>query len=154
MKLLDILFRSLLGSGTTWSQAERKVFTNLGVSKIQWSDWKPHFIVEVNLDKNFVILQSESGKKYQIKSDKKTNQNLIKGIAENEFLPKYGSEFINEIRSWTYIYFRTKPVEYKVDLRAKLKPLNQTTEKRKKMYHKRNVIVTEFFIKNLMEKTK
>ena len=77
----------------------------------------------------------------------------MKGISENQFLPKYGTDFINEIKSWNFTYSRTKPTEYKVDLRAKLKPEDQTTEKRKKMYHKRNIVVSELVIKKLIEKT-
>ncbi|OBQ51763.1 hypothetical protein JJL45_11525 [Tamlana sp. s12] len=154
VKLLDILFRTLLGSGTTWNQAERKVFKDLGINKTDWINWKPHIIIEIDSEKNIVILKSESGNIFQIESDKKTIRNLIKGISENQFLPKYGSDFINEIRGWTYSYSRTKPAEYKIDLRAKLKPEDQTTEKRKKMYHKRNINVTKFFIKKLVEKTK
>ena len=111
-------------------------------------------IIEIDSEKNIVLLKSESGNIFQIESDKKTIRNLIKGISENQFLPKYGTDFINEIRGWTYSYSRTKPAEYKVDLRSKLKPEDQTTEKRKKMYHKRNINVTEFFIKKLIEKTK
>jgi hypothetical protein len=154
VKLLDILFRNLLGSNTTWNQAERKVFNDLGIKKTDWLNWKPHKIIEIDSEKNIVILKSESGKKFQIESDIKTIRNLIKGISENQFLPKYGTEFVNEIRGWTYSYSRTKPAEYKIDLRAKLKPEDQTTDKRKKMYHKRNINVSEFFIKKLIEKTK
>ncbi|WP_194768703.1 hypothetical protein, partial [Tamlana sp. I1] len=107
IKLLDILFRTLLGSGTTWNQAERKVFKDLGINKTDWINWKPHIIIEIDSEKNIVILKSESGNIFQIKSDKKTIRNLIKGISANQFLPKYGSDFINEIRGWTYSYSRT-----------------------------------------------
>lgn len=154
VKLLDILFRNLLGSNTTWYQAERKVFNDLGIKKTDWLNWKPHKIIEIDSKKNIVILKSESGNILHIESDKKTIRNLIKGISENQFLPKYGTDFINEIRFWTYSYHRNKPAEYKLDLRAKLKPEDQTTDKRKKMYHKRNINVSEFFIKKLIEKTK
>ena len=154
IKLLDILFRKLLGSNTTCNQAERKVFKDLNINKADWVKWKPHIIIEIDTEKNIVLLKSESGDIFQIESDKKTLRNLIKGISENQFLPKYGTDFINEIRGWTYSYSRTKPAEYIVDLRAKLKPEDQTTEKRKKMYHKRNINVTGFFIKKLIEKTK
>ncbi|TKD54411.1 hypothetical protein [Flavobacterium sp. ASW18X] len=152
-KLFDILFRFLLGSGTTWNQAKAKVHKELGISQAKIFAWKSHSIVEIDSKKNLVILKGENGKLIPIESDKKTTQNLIKGIAENQFLPKYGTDFINEIKSWNFEYYRTKPPEYKVDLRAKLKPEDQTTEKRKKMYHKRNIVVSEFFIKKLIEKT-
>ena len=82
-----------------------------------------------------MIIKSESGNVFQIESDKKTIRNLVKGISENQFLSKYGTDFVNEIRGWTYSYSRTKSAEYKVDLRAKLKLEDQTTQKRKKMYH-------------------
>ena len=153
IKLFDILFRFLLGSGTTWNQAKAKVQKELGISQARIFAWKPHSIVEIDSKKNVVILKSESGKILPIESDKKTIRNLMKGISENQFLPKYGTDFINEIKSWNFTYSRTKPTEYKVDLRAKLKPEDQTTEKRKKMYHKRNIVVSEFFIKKLIEKT-
>ena len=143
----------MLGSGTTWNQAQAKVHKKLGISQAEIFAWKPHSIVEIDSEKNIVTLKSESGKIIPIESDKKTTRNLIKGISENLFLPKYGTDFINEIKSWNFAYSRTKPTEYKVDLRAKLKPEDQTTEKRKKMYHKRNIVVTEFFIKKLIEKT-
>ena len=152
-KLFDILFRFLLGSGTTWNQAKAKVHKELGVSQAEIFAWKPHSIVEIDSDKNLVILKSESGKVLPIKSDKNTTQNLIKGVSENQFLPKYGTDFINEIKSWNFEYSRTKPPQFKADLRAKLKPEDQTTEKRKKMYHKRNIIVSDFFIKNLIRET-
>ena len=103
--------------------------------------------------KNLVKVKTENGKIIPIESDKKTTRNLIKGISENQFLPKYGTDFQNEIKSWNFSASLTKPPEFKVDLRARLKPENQTTEKRKKMYHKRNIIVTEYFIKNLIKKT-
>ena len=154
VKLLDILFRNLLGSNTTWYQAEQKILSDLGIKKTDFLNWKPHEIIRIDSEKCIVILRSEGGKEVQIESDKKTIRNLIEGISKNKFLPKYGTTFMNEIRGWTYAISRTKPAEYKVDLRAKLKPQDQTSEKRKKMYHKRNVIVTEFFIKNLVEKTK
>jgi len=153
-KLLEILFRFLLGSGTTWNHAKAKVHKELGVSQATISAWKSHSIVKIDSKKNIVILKAENGKTYSIESDKKTTRNLIKGISQNQFLSKYGTDFINEIKSWNFGYSRTKPPEYKVDLRAKLKPEDQTTEKRKKMYHKRNIVVSEFFIKKLIEKTK
>ena len=153
IKILDILFRSVLKSGTTWNQAKEKVHKELGVSQTEIFAWKPHSIVEIDSEKNIVILKSENGEIFPIESDKKTTRNLIKGISENEFLPKYGTEFVNELKSWNFAYSRTKPTEYKVDLRAKLKQEDQTTEKRKKMYHKQNIIVTDFFIKKLIEKT-
>lgn len=153
IKILDILFRSALKSGTTWNQAKAKVHKELGVSQAEIFAWKPHSIVEINSEKNFVILKAKNGRIKSIESDKKTTQNLIKGISENLFLPKYGIDFINEIKSWNFAYSRNKPTEYKVDLRAKMKPEDQTTKKRKKMYHKRNIVVTEFFIKKLIEKT-
>ncbi len=154
IKLLDILFRNLLGSNTTWNQAERKVFEDLGINKTDWINWKPHIIIEIDSEKNIVILKSENGNIFQIESDKKTIRNLIKGVSENQFLPKYGTDFVNELKGWSYSYSRTKPAEYIVNLRAKLKLEDQTTEKRKKMYHKRNINVSEFFIKKLIEKTK
>ena len=153
IKILDILFRSALRSGTALNQAKAKVHKELGVSQAEIFAWKPHSIVEIDSEKNLVILKAESGKIIPIESDKITTRNLIKGISENLFLPKYGIDFINEIKSWNFAYSRTKPTEYKVDLRAKLQPKDQTTEKRKKMYHKRNIVVTEFFIKKLIEKT-
>ena len=153
-KLFDILFRFLLGSDKiTWNQAKVKVHKELGVSQAEIFAWKPHSIVEINSEKNLVILKSENGEIFPIESDKNTTRNLIKGISENQFLPKYGTDFINEIKSWNFSYSRTKPTEYKVDLRSKLKPEDQTTEKRKKMYHKRNIIVSDYFIKKLIEKT-
>ncbi len=154
IKLLDILFRKLLGSNTTWHQAERKVLKDLGIKKFDWINWKPHIITEIDSKKNSVILKSEDGNIFQIESDKETIRNLTKGISENQFLSKYGTDFINEIKDWTYSYSPTKLAEFKVDLRARLKPEDQTSEKRKKMYHKRNIDVTEFFIKKLIEKTK
>ena len=153
IKLFDILFRFLLGSGTTWNQAKAKVYKKLSVTQAEIFDWKPHSIVEIDSKKNLVILRAENGKIFPIESDKKTTRSLIKGITENQFLPKYGADFINEIKSWSFAYSRTKPTEYAVDLRTKLKPEDQTTEKRKKMYHKRNIVVSELFIKKLIEKT-
>ena len=153
IKILDILFKSALKSATTWNQAKAKVLKDLGVSQVKIFAWKPHSIVEIDTEKNLVILKSENGKIIPIESDKKTTRNLMKGISENKFLPKYGTDFINEIKSWNFACSRNKPPEFKVDLRANLKPEDQSTDKRKKMYHKRNIIVTEFFIKNLIKKT-
>jgi len=153
ISLFDILFRFLLGSGTTWNQSEAKVYKELGVSQAEIFAWKSHSIVEIDSKKKLVILKGEDEKLLIVKSDKKTTRNLIKGIAENKFLPKYGTDFINEIKSWNFGYSRIKPPEFKVDLRATLKLEDQTTEKRKKMYHKRNIVVSQFFIKKLIEKT-
>ena len=153
IKILDILFRTVLNSGTTRNQAKAKVHKELGISQIGIFAWQSHTIVEIDSKKNIVILKSPNGKIISIESDKKTTRNLINGISKNQFLPKYGTEFINEIKTWNFSAFLKKPPEFKVDLRAKLKPDDQTTDKRKKMYHKRNIIVTEFFIKKLIEKT-
>ncbi|CAL65846.1 hypothetical protein [Christiangramia forsetii] len=152
MKILDKI-RNIFKIKPTWDQAKAKVHKELGVSQAQIFAWKSHLIVEIKPEENIVVLQSETGKIINIILDSETKKNLLKGISENQFLPKYGTDFINEIRSWRFSYSRTKPTEYKVDLRARLKPEDQITEKRKKMYHKRNVIVTVFFIKNLIEKT-
>lgn len=152
IKIFDII-RTAFNGGTTWDQAKAKVHKELGVSQAEIFSWKSHLIMEIDSAKNIVILQDETGKLIKIKSDRKTTQNLMKGIFQNKFLSKYGADFVNEIRSWHFSYSRTKSPEFVVDLRSGLKPEDQTTEKRKKMYHKRNVIVTDFFIKNLIEKT-
>ena len=153
IKILNILFRAVLKSGITLNQAKAKVHKDLGISQAKIFTWKPHSIVEIDFEKKFIILKVESGKLISIESDKKTTKNLIKGISKNRFLPKYGIDYINEINSWNFSFSTTKPPEYNVDLRAKLNPQDQTTEKRKKMYHKRNIVVTEFFIKKLIDKT-
>ena len=153
-KLSDIVYRNLLGRNTIWNQAENKIFGDLGINKTDRVNWKPHIILEIDSEKNIVILKSENGNIFQIASDKNTIRNLIKGVSENQFLSKYGTEFVNELKGWSYCYSQSTPAEYIVNLRAKLKLEDLTTEKRKKMYHKRNISVSEFFIKKLIEKTK
>ena len=153
IKILDILFRSALKSGTTWNQAKAKVLKDLGVSQVKIFAWKPHSIVEIDPEKNFVILKSENGKIISINSDIITTRNLMKGISDNKFLPKYGTDFNNEIKSWNFACSRNKPPEFIVELRANLNPEDRSTDKRKKMYHKRNIMVTEFFIKSLIKNT-
>lgn len=153
VKILDLFFRTILKSGTTWNQVQAKVNNELGATQAQIFSWKPHSIVEIDCSTNTVVLKADNGKIIPIKADKKTIQNLINGIYKNQFLLKYGTEFVNKINYVSIGYSRTKSSNFHVDLRAKLKTEDQTTEKRKKMYHKRNIIVTDFFIKNLFQKT-
>ncbi|MDR6301126.1 hypothetical protein [Mesonia maritima] len=150
---MDIIFRSVLNSGTTLNQAKADVHKRLGVSQVKIFAWKPHSILKIDSENDIILVESESGKIIPIESDKKTTQNLILGISENQFLSKYGNNFINEIKSWNFSYSLIRPPVYKVYLRTKLKTEDQISKKRKKMYHKRKIIVSEFFIKNLVEKT-
>ena len=153
IKLLDFLFRSIVGSDTTSNQARREVLQELGVSLVSIHRWKPHSIVQINADQNLVVLRSESGNIIPIEADLKTIQNLTQGISENQFLSKYGQDCHNWIASWNFWSSPASPPHFQIELRAKLKVEDQTTEKRKKMYHKRNVTVSKFFIQNLIART-
>ena len=153
IKLLDFLFRSIVESETTSNQAQREVLQELGVSLVSIHNWKPHSIALINADQNLVVLRSESGNIICVEADVKTIQNLTKGISENQFLSKYGRDCHNLIASWNFWSSPTSPPHFQVELRARLKAEDQTTEKRKKMYHKRNVTVSKYFILNLITKT-
>jgi len=153
MKSLNISIRKLFNLKPTWKQAQAEVYKNLGINQDKMFAWKPHSIIQIDSEKNIITLETQEGKQIEIESDKITAQKLTEGINSNKFLRKYGTEFIHEIKHWNFSYSRIKPPEFYIDLRARLKPEDQTTEKRRKMYHKRKINVSEYFIKKLIEKT-
>jgi hypothetical protein len=153
MKSLNISIRKLFNLKPTWKQAQAEVYENLGINQEQMLAWKPHLIIQIDSEMNIITLETQEGKQIQIESDKITAQKLTEGINSNKFLSKYGTEFIHEIKHWYFSFSRIKPPEFYFDLRARLKPEDQTTEKRRKMYHKRKINVSEQFIKKLIEKT-
>lgn len=153
IRILDILLKKLLKSGIKWNQAKAKFHKELGFSQDQTLKWKPHMIVDIDSEENSVTLKAETGKIIIIDSDKISTKNLIRGIYENRFLSKYGTDFLNEIKFLSFSYSRSNPSEFKVILITRLKPDFETTKKRKKMYHKRTVAVSGCFFKSLLEKT-
>ncbi|MGG5485492.1 hypothetical protein [Gaetbulibacter sp. PBL-D1] len=153
IKSLNISIRKFFNLRPSWKQVQAEVYENLGINQSQIFTWKPHRIIQINSEKNIVTLETKEGKHILIESDKITTQKLTQGINANKFLRKYGTEFIHEIKHWNFSYSRIKPPEFYIDLRTRLKLKDQTTEKRRKMYHKRKIVVSEYFIKKLIEKT-
>ena len=147
---LSAKIKELFGIQKNWKELNREILLDLGINQKYRENWKPLFITKVDNKSNLISLQDENGVLFNVKSDNFTLRNLNRAISETKFKHIFGGNYQYEIWQWTYSYSKIKPPNFHFVLRTKLNKENQTSRKRKRMYHKSKIDCTNFFIKNLI----
>ena len=128
------------------------VYRDLGVSHAWRHKWPAHLITEVNSKDGYIHLENSNEKIIRVNADSLSLDNILNVIDNSRFKNKFGDEFQSTIESWNFTLTK-ESTQFFLVIRTTLKPEDQNSRKRKRMYHRMNAHVSKEFILNLLHET-